>query len=966
MDTLTCDDDFRVKYPTPHFSLFRFPLSILDDFEVALRTAIAIGAAVAICVYEDTETVVEEFPLCFLMAIVCLALSLVPFVGAVISHGMSFLWGALLGTFAVLLVVEILGSDTDSTLVSVPAATTCIAPPIFLPRNTTVPTTIPIIPFNATTVYIDVEGDYSDPSKYGLGALIFLGTFLFVFFGESQFFILGSCISYNLYLAYWYGATQTPLRPIPDTGDFFKFTRTILIGVSIALASFLLPLPRAIPTFIPQPRFASSVIFTQLGSISKKLGDNFVDIVTLFDKIHDPDIELNIKNIQAITNARFLLLNAVLNGCNAILRKLIILLKFAAQYEPIWFPLPLPHFTTVSRIRDIIREYQILILYQSTMLRAMKIYANTTQSKPVALPKELRDLISEFSKDVGKIGNFHYQGNPFFCIYDETGLNIDWDGYREKFINTISDVHGKYYGGDGEGLNPNYNGGGIDSNSNAINSGKLFNLGFHVYFFWCLSGVCSTVIEIEKLRKLPNNRLMGIFLVLIDWPLHLLGWGIEYILNIFKVFIELFNMIRCKKNDRPIKFFQHHYPRVFGSLLCGLSAFIAFLFVLVDDWRTKLPTSTTVIIMAVVVLDRNQPSGGFRNGILRLAGSSLGVASAFCVVIWFDDTLEDGVDDGLIMGALVIFAFIGRLIMQNQKYLYIAFTFIVTNIFLLLAISVDFNTFIGITGFRAVSIGIGISIATLCMILWPVSARERLKHSVKKVVSTCNRSVYNSLNNASKERKDLDNNDDDNNDVGTKLINNYLNGENNDTLVKITKEINLLEILLLQQDMMAKNAEFEPDLFSTPFPTNDYLQLLKAEQNLVDDSLVLTHIMKVIKKRNGEIVISNELIEKLRESYDATAKRCTLLSANPYSARMEIEKLENDFFGELPSFEEILNYNDPLEIIRSCSLLFSIYFVIIDLKLLNIAITNIVANSIGNSVPTLEIKLPRRTFEKFL
>ena len=176
----------------------------------------------------------------------------------------------------------------------------------------------------------------------------------------------------------------------------------------------------------------------------------------------------------------------------------------------------------------------------------------------------------------------------------------------------------------------------------------------------------------------------------------------------------------------------------------------------------------------------------------------------------------------------------------------------------------------------------------------------------------------------------------------------------------------LLEILLLQQDMMAKNAEFEPDLFSTPFPTNDYLQLLKAEQNLVDDSLVLTHIMKVIKKRNGEIVISNELIEKLRESYDATAKRCTLLSANPYSARMEIEKLENDFFGELPSFEEILNYNDPLEIIRSCSLLFSIYFVIIDLKLLNIAITNIVANSIGNSVPTLEIKLPRRTFEKFL
>ena len=203
-------EGFEIKYPKASFG-FIFPLKFFDDFEVALRTTIAILCTAAICLYEEDEKVIDEFPLCFLMIIIAFALSLVPFAGAILSHGMSFMWGAFLATVAVIVVVEILGNDYDTIVVSVPSGvSSCIYSPnpIVVPQGSLLPVTIPIPPFSPTPVFVDRDGFQSDPSPYLLGFFILLGTFMFVYVGESKFFILGSVIVYDFYLATWYTSTQ--------------------------------------------------------------------------------------------------------------------------------------------------------------------------------------------------------------------------------------------------------------------------------------------------------------------------------------------------------------------------------------------------------------------------------------------------------------------------------------------------------------------------------------------------------------------------------------------------------------------------------------------------------------------------------------------------------------------------------------------------------------------------------------
>ena len=526
MEYYNVDDDYRVKYPTPKYRFFTFPLSLLDDLEVTIRTCIAIACLGVICLYEEEQTVLDEYPLCFLMLVVAVALSLVPFAGAVFSHGVSFMWGAFLGLLGVLLVVEILGAKIEDTIVPFPATQTCIASPVVAPASQ-VPVTIPIPPFNATTIFIDLEGNLSDPSPYWLSVLIFVGTSFFVFVGESQFFILGSTIVYNFYLATWYTATQTALQPIPDTEDFFLYTRSILIGVAVTIASFLLPLPRLIPTFIPQPRFGCSLIFSQLGSISKKLSDNFVDITTLFLHLHNPSEDK--RKVQALTNARFLLLYGILDNCAEILRKLLKVLKLAAQYEPMWLPLPLPRLTTVNRVKDTIREYQTLLFYQDAMLRSLRTYANHASSGVVELPQKLQELVKEFADDVSKLGNFHYQGNPFFCCYDKMSLNIDWDSYSSRFKEITNDF--KQHG---------------VAEDEIDKAARLFSLGFHTYFFWCMHGVSVSADKLDKLRHIHETRVLGLLLVLIDWPLHIFGWVLEYLMGVIKLFKEIFLVLNYR------------------------------------------------------------------------------------------------------------------------------------------------------------------------------------------------------------------------------------------------------------------------------------------------------------------------------------------------------------------------------------------------------------------------------------
>lgn len=918
--------DYNVKYPKASYGT-QINLTIIDDMEVAIRTTIGVVAAGCICLYEDDQKVIDEFPACFLMLVAVMALSLVPFAGAALSHGASFIWGGFLGTIGVIIVIEILGSDVENITVPFEAAQTCIYSPnpLVIPQGTPLPAIIPIPPFNATSIFVDLPGDVADPSPYWLGVLIVVGTFFFVFIGQSKFFILGSVIAFDFYLATWYTATQSPLRPIPDTDDFFLTTRTMLIGVGLGIAVFVLPLPKLFPTFVPQPRFGSSIIFFQLTQISKKLSDNFEDIISLFEFMHQCN---NKQQMLSVTKARILLARKILDNAGGVLRKLILVLKLSAQYEPMWLPLPFPHFITVNRLKEMINSYQALIIYEDAMLRSLENYASQARYNP-EVSVECISLLKEFSEDVKSLTKFHVIGNPFFCTYsDDVRENIE--RHYEEFKKLADDHFAE------KAQHPD------DSISREA---KLLSLGFHTYFAWCIYGVSQSVVKIEKLRRLPDNKLLGIFLVLIDWPLHLLGWSLEYFMNIFSFLKECVQVIllrdpyherKTRKKRKFIRillsFIGRHYSRFLGALIISFACLISFLFVLIDDWRTRLPTGTTVIIMAVASIDRDQPSGGFRNAILRLAGTTLGIASAFCVVIFFDDTPEDGLGNDPIIVSMTLFTLFGRLIMQNPKYMFFAYTFITTNIVLLFGVSVDFNTFIGFSGLRAVAIGIGISISTIFMVLWPMRASVRLKRRVGNAVEICGDLVLNSLTGI------------------------YPPKDAQKIYEKLLKEG-------FKQQFTRDNAEFEPDLFGQPFPVTEYEKIFECEKLLIRDSLILSEVAILLQKIDNANIsefpgMSDDFMTQLDHLFNTLTWRCKVAYADPYKSQLDVFNLQQEFFDNLPEIENFLQMGDSQHVGSASALIFCLFNIIEDIKQFNGAITELLASRLANSPPGIPLRIP--------
>ena len=928
---------YHTRFPKRGWG-FLIPLTLVDDLEVAVRTTIGVVGLAALCLYEDQLVVKDEYPLCFMAMVVVLALSLIPYAGGVLSSGASFLWGAFLGTIAVIVVTKILGDEIEDTLVPFPGPMKCIRPPIFVPSNTTLPANITVPVFNATQIFVDLPGTLGDPSAVGLGFLIAFGTFLFVFLGESKFFILGSCIVYNLYLATWYSATQAPLRPIPGIDIWFRQTRTILLGAGVALAVFLIPLPRILPTFIPQPRFACSVIFLQLGRVSKQLGNNLQDISHLYRFIHsesDTQSSLSRRQTRAIACGRLLLMQAVLDNSLDTLRKLLKLLKLAAQYEPLWFPLPIPHLTTVNRVKESIHSFQALTIYQGAMIRALERYVEASNGEIFpSVPPDLLQLIDEFSVTVqGHLGGFHYQGNPFFCTYDVEEINSNLSQYSERFQEIAKNQLSTH----------------PHANSSGDRKKRLMNAGFHTYFFWSLHGVSDSIKEIERLRKLPPNRALGLFLVLIDWPLHLIGWVVEYILMVAKGLLDVFHMARCKKGARANSFIEKHYARFLGAILVSLAASVAFLFILIDDWRTRLPTATTVIIITIATIDRDQPSSGFRTGILRMAGTTLGVAVAFCVVIFFDKTPLDGPPRLALILSTMIFCLIGRLVMQNPKYLFLAYTFVITVIILFFAISVDFSTFVAFSGLRAVAIGIGITIATVAMVLWPISAKLRLRRRISWVIRSCRDLAMSSLS----TEKPL-------------------------TPKQLSKKIEKIEKLTFKQEIMRQNAELEPDIFSHPFPTEDYLQVARAEKFLIQDCYILAQILCLARKSPfhslgtesergvGHVTdIPKGTLEHLRDSFISVERRIKLALADPEHSQMALEQLKEDFLDHLPDPDQLYGEaSGPLETILNCALLFGLFNILQDLQKMDYAITSLVARQIAATPPSIPVP-PRFCYDRF-
>ena len=177
-----------------------------------------------------------------------------------------------------------------------------------------------------------------------------------------------------------------------------------------------------------------------------------------------------------------------------LLRKLLKLIKFAAQYEILWLPLPFPHFSTISRILKTIDGYRGICLFQRAMIRSIQLYIKHNKGQPFQIPKDFEDFLDEFNIEVSKLGDFHILGNPFYCKYDNN-IKVHWDSFSEKFNTMAHEFFGQVDFSIVEG---------------SSKPSKFISIGFPSYFFFCMRGMCDNIINIEKLRKLPKNRILGV------------------------------------------------------------------------------------------------------------------------------------------------------------------------------------------------------------------------------------------------------------------------------------------------------------------------------------------------------------------------------------------------------------------------------------------------------------------------
>ena len=895
------------NYPKPGLYGFHFPLKALDDVEVAVRTTAAVLILASFCLYTDTEDLPDKFPVCFLMMVVAVALSMVPFVGAIISHGLSWGLGSLLAAIAAMIVINILGTDTETGYRTVNVQK-CILPPIYVPSNFTVPGNITIPPFNTTFIPVDVPGLVGDPSPYGYAVLIFVGTFFFSYVADSKFFLLGSTISFNFYLALWYTGMKDPLRTEIDEIDFLTYTRTTCIGIGITLGCFLLPLPRILPTFVPQPRLSSSLTFLQLAAVAKTTSKTLNDLISIAVSCNERKYVMN--------DQRLVIIERILSENFALLSKLEKLMAFSTRYEPVWFPTPILRCTTVKNVAKSIRLYKKLIIYQMAMVQALNEY--TLKKKPIENLRTFPPKIIELFEAVGEhiqntIGSPHIHGSPFCCFYSKNKeseqtwqqFEADFEAATNSCFNSFQNRLSQYSLGKNES----------EVAFNEKHMKVLMTVGFQTYFMFCLYGSSLIYRRIENLRILPEDqsKWKSILLVIIDWPLNLLFWVISYFKAPYYSIKEVIQVLYCGNSKYKTKtmkrLVKHHYARLGACLLISLAAFISQLFVLVDDWRERLPTNTTIVLTCVAIIDRDQPSGGFRNAIYRLAGTTIGVAAAYLIVIFFHDDLTKPLSDTTIMLSLLVYILVARFFMQNPAYMILSYSFMVTVIVLFFGTAPDSasTAIVQLSALRAVAVGIGITIGSLCMVIWPFSARIRLRNTISKVIRTSRKILKYAF-------------------IPQKTARNKK---------KVGKYIGEIRELTFLQELLAECSQFEPDIFATPFPVHDYYNFLHYQYCLMKDAMITYELLTIeTPNHDSRKEIPGVHVERLGQLLSKTLKSlCHKISSNSSMEHFEasLTKLVGEFLENTPSLDSIAT-GDKRDVIRMCSLLQNFYFMIQDLK----------------------------------
>ena len=89
------------------------PFQPFDNFDMSLRTAMAVTAVVAVLLYADTEWVATNLPTLFVGLIIMYSLSIIPVLSGQISMGISHFCGIWFAVVLAYLVILMLTPDTE-------------------------------------------------------------------------------------------------------------------------------------------------------------------------------------------------------------------------------------------------------------------------------------------------------------------------------------------------------------------------------------------------------------------------------------------------------------------------------------------------------------------------------------------------------------------------------------------------------------------------------------------------------------------------------------------------------------------------------------------------------------------------------------------------------------------------------------------------------------------------------------
>ena len=734
----------------------RIRFDFLDDLDVSIRYLFLIASCTALVLYVPEDILDDQFPGSFLMGITASLVFISPWFGSSANVALSWNIGAGFGVVFAWFTVLILGTSTEKT--SEEVLTDC-----------------------GTTQII--EGSVGHPSAVGLGFIIFIVNFLFVYVSVSPIWAKGGTVMYNVLILLWFAAIKNPLTDqVMDINSFYLIARTSAIGTVLGVLFTAIPTPRWIsrPRYLLSPRLAIPVAREKLRIAAEELEVAFTGLTKEYQN----------NDIQRMRDESLSQYDVLIENADRLISEAQALLGSSGKWEPIIDCTPLKY--------EMLIEYASLLDLLSIQLTTLLHVFNDRAKNSIVLQlfpvqwneiddEELFKILDSILTTVHNIFNNVRNTNRTEEVLNHR-LELDMELVRQK----VAAVCGSIV---------------IFDKPTPLSREQVY----HCNCLWKIHNISRTILSINDLFLRPKG--VSYFRRLLDWPL-----DFYYIWkkSLKETFVDL--LIKRKISFRSWLF--HRHTIFAGSFQIAMAALIGSLFVLIPDLREDIPSGFAIVTTATLVMDRDNPGSQFAKGESRLTGTALAVGGAFVISALF----PNGDSVGILL-FLSAYAFIARFIQCNPKFYYISFSFMVTIFAILFEVSAAplFSMVSSSTNGRATATTLGVVIASLCNVLWPIRSRALIRHRISKY-------LYEDVVPLAIRIFDIYNLDEiDNDDV-------------HDIASKANRKT-------AEHRQLIENASLEPILWRDPFMDGPFRHVVNSQRKMVTDMLSTLKMVISFKTR---------------------------------------------------------------------------------------------------------------------